>query len=87
MTTTDYILIGFGFVLVGGDYPGQLITIKEIIRDSSAYYDGVLQNDDILVRVDVHVILMEQHQTVVEYISSIHQGSAIDIEVHSTYCY
>ena len=73
--------LGFGFVLVGGDSPGELLVIKDIMINSAAEKDGVLMKGDVLVRVNDKVILMCPHQEVVQLIKSVHIGATVEIEV------
>ena len=68
-------------MLIGGDSPGELLVIKDIMANSPAEQDGILERDDVLVRVNDQIILMCPHQDVVQLIKSVQMGSVVEIEV------
>ena len=66
---------------MGGDSPGELLLIKDIMTNSAAEKDGVLMKGDVLVRVNDQIILMCPHQEVVQLIKSAQIGTTVEIEV------
>ncbi|KAI6661208.1 cysteine proteinase 1-like isoform X1 [Oopsacas minuta] len=78
---------GFGFVLIGGDCPGELLVIKDIMANSVAENDGILMKGDVLVRVNDQIILMCPHQDVVQLIKSVQIGAVVEIEVRRNAIY
>ena len=76
---------GFGFIIVGGDRPGELLQIKNIIPGSVADLDGRLQLGDVLVRINGISVLTYNHQKVVNLFRSINLGMDAQIEVRKGY--
>ena len=60
--------------------------IKDIMQYSAAEKDGVLMKGDVLVRVNNQIILMCQHQDVVQLIKSVQIGDVVEIEVCCCCC-
>ena len=71
---------------MGGDSPGELLVIKDIMINSAAEKDGILLKGDVLVRVNDQVILMCPHQDVVQLIKSVQMGATVVIEVFVVVC-
>lgn len=76
---------GFGFTIIGGDRPGELLQIKSIVRGSVAERDGRLAVGDVLVRINGISVLTYSHKKVVELFQSIQLGSDVGIEVRRGY--
>jgi hypothetical protein len=76
---------GFGFTIIGGDRPGELLQIKSIVRGSVAERNGELMIGDVLVRIDDVVVLTFSHRKVVELFQSLPFGSDVRIEVRRGY--
>ena len=76
---------GFGFTIIGGDQPGELLQIKSIVRGSVADRDGRLQVGDVLVRINGISVLSYSHKKVVELFQSIPLDSDVQIEVRRGY--
>ena len=76
---------GFGFTIIGGDRPGELLQIKNIVEDSVAHHDGRLDLGDVLVRINGISVLTYSHRKVVELFQSLRLGSNVEIEVRRGY--
>ena len=76
---------GFGFTIIGGDQPGELLQIKSIVRGSVADRDSRLQVGDVLVRINGISVLSYSHKKVVELFQSIPLDSDVQIEVRRGY--
>ena len=76
---------GFGFTIIGGDRPGELLQIKSIVRGSIAEQDGQLAVGDVLVRINGISVLTYSHRKVVELFQSLQFGSDVSIEVRRGY--
>lgn len=76
---------GFGFTIIGGDRPGELLQIKSIVRGSVAEQDGRLMVGDVLVRINGISVLTYNHRKVVELFQSLQLGSDVGIEVRRGY--
>lgn len=76
---------GFGFTIIGGDRPGELLQIKSIVRGSVAERDGRLMVGDVLVRINGISVLTYSHRKVVELFMGLQLGSSVAIEVRRGY--
>ena len=76
---------GFGFTIIGGDRPGELLQIKNIVRGSVADRDGRLRIGDVLVRINGISVLTYNHRKVVDLFQSINLGTEVQIEVRRGY--
>ncbi len=77
--------MGFGFTIIGGDRPGELLQIKSIVAGSVAEKDGRLMVGDVLVRINGISVLTYSHRKVVELFQSLQLGSDVSIEVRRGY--
>ena len=75
----------FGFIIIGGNLPGEPLQIRKIIKYSVAYHDGRLDSGDILVRINGISVLTYSQQKVMEIFQSLRLGSNVDIEVRRGY--
>lgn len=76
---------GFGFTIIGGDRPGELLQIKSIVRGSVAERDGSLLVGDVLVRINGICVLGYSHRKVVELFQSLPLNCEVNIEVRRGY--
>ena len=76
---------GFGFTIIGGDRPGELLQIKSIVRGSVADHDGRLKVGDVLVRINGISVLTYNHRKVVDLFQSLPLNSEVSIEVRRGY--
>ena len=76
---------GFGFTIIGGDHPGELLQIKCIVRGSIADHDGRLQVGDELVRINGISLFMYTHRKVVDIVQSLPLNSEVSLEVRRGY--
>ena len=76
---------GFGFTIIGGDRPGELLQIKSIVHGSVADMDGRLRVGDVLVRINGISVLTYNHRKVVDLFQSIKLGTDVQIEVRRGY--
>ena len=65
---------GFGFTIIGGDRPGELLQIKTIQKGSAADKDGRLQVGDVIVYINGISVLTYNHHKVVDLFKSIPHG-------------
>ena len=77
--------MGFGFTIIGGDRPGELLQIKSIVPGSVAERDGRLMVGDVLVRINGISVLTYSHRKVVELFQSLQLNSEVGIEVRRGY--
>lgn len=76
---------GFGFTIIGGDRPGELLQIKSIVRGSVAERDGRLQVGDVLVRINGISVLTYSHKKVVDLFQNLPLDSDVMIEIRRGY--
>lgn len=76
---------GFGFTIIGGDRPGELLQIKSIVRGSVSDHDGRLRVGDVLVRINGISVLTYNHRKVVDLFQSLPLNSEVSIEVRRGY--
>ena len=76
---------GFGFTIIGGNRPRELLEIKNIVRGSVADTDGRLRVGDVLVRINGISVLNYNHQKVINLFRSINLGTDVQIEVLREY--
>lgn len=76
---------GFGFTIIGGDRPGELLQIKSIVRGSVADRDGRLLVGDVLVRINGISVLTYNHRKVVDLFQSLPLNSDVSVEVRRGY--
>ena len=76
---------GFGFTIIGGDRPGELLQIKSIVRGSVADRNGQLKVGDVLVRINGISVLTYNHRKVVDLFQSLPLNSEVSIEVRRGY--
>lgn len=76
---------GFGFTIIGGDRPGELLQVKSIVRGSVAEHDGSLLVGDVLVRINGICVLGYSHRKVVELFQSLPLNCEVDIEIRRGY--
>eukprot|EP00731_Ephydatia_muelleri_P003212 Em0001g3212a len=75
----------FGFTIIGGDRPGELLQIKTIQKGSAADKDGRLQVGDVIVYINGILVLTYNHHKVVDLFKSIPMGSTVTLEVRRGY--
>ncbi len=76
---------GFGFTIIGGDHPGELLQVRNIVRGSVADRDGILKIGDVLVRINGISVVSYSHQKVVELFRDLPLNSEVTIEVRRGY--
>ena len=85
MVTLTKTAQGFGFKIKGGNRPGELIQIDNIVKNSEAHHDGRLHSGDILVRINGISVLTYSLQKVMELYQRLRLGSNVEIEVRRGY--
>lgn len=76
---------GFGFTIIGGDRPGELLQIRNIVRGGVADRDGRLRVGDVLVKVNRESVVTYSHHRVVELFQSIPLHSEVHLEIRRGY--
>ena len=76
---------GFGFTIIGGDRPGELLQIRSIVRGGVADKDGQLRVGDVLVRVNNESVVTYNHHRVVDLFQSIPMHTQVELEVRRGY--
>ena len=76
---------GFGFTIIGGDRPGELLQIRSIVQGGVADRDGQLKVGDVLVRVNRESVVTYNHHKVVDLFQSIPMHSPVELEVRRGY--
>ena len=76
---------GFGFTIIGGDRPGELLQIRSIVQGGVADRDGQLKVGDVLVRVNGESVVTYNHHKVVDLFQSIPMHSPVELEVRRGY--
>ena len=76
---------GFGFTIIGGDRPRDLLQIKNILPGSLADRDGRLKVGDVIVRINGISVLTYNHKKVVDLFQGIPINSDVTIEVRRGY--
>lgn len=72
---------GFGFTIIGGDEPGELLQIKSIVPDGAAAKDGRLRTGDALVRLNGHPVVSKTHQEVVSIFQAMPMNEGVDLDM------
>ena len=76
---------GFGFTIIGGDRPGELLQIRSIVQGGVADRDGQLKVGDVLVRVNGESVVTYNHHKVVDLFQSIPMHSPVELEIRRGY--
>ena len=76
---------GFGFTIVGGDSPGEVLQIKSIVKNGIAARSGKLQIGDVLVRVNGRFVLAYSHHEVVQLFQGVQVGGDLTLELRRGY--
>lgn len=72
---------GFGFTIIGGDEPGELLQIKSIVPDGAAAKDGRLRVGDALVRLNGRPVVHKTHQEVVSMFQQMPPSEDVEMEM------
>ena len=72
---------GLGFTIIGGDHPGELLQIRNIVPGGVADRDGRLKVGDVLVRVNGELVVTYSHHKAVELFQSIPLHSEVELEM------
>lgn len=76
---------GFGFTIIGGDHPGELLQVKSIVPGSVAAREGMLHVGDVLVRINGTSVLTCTHRDVVNLFQSLPLHSSVTLELRRGY--
>ena len=76
---------GFGFTIIGGDHPGELLQVKSIVPGSVAAREGMLHVGDVLVRINGTSVLTCTHRDVVSLFQSLPLHSSVTLELRRGY--
>ena len=76
---------GFGFTIIGGDHPGELLQVKSIVAGSIAAREGRLRVGDVLVRINGTSVLTCTHRDVVSLFQSLPLHSSVTLELRRGY--
>ena len=76
---------GFGFTIIGGDHPGELLQVKSIVPGSIAAREGRLRIGDVLVRINGTSVLTCTHRDVVSLFQSLPLHSSVTLELRRGY--
>ena len=76
---------GFGFTIIGGDHPGELLQVKSIVPGSVAAREGMLHVGDVLVRINGTSVLTCTHRDVVSLFQSLPLNSSVTLELRRGY--
>lgn len=76
---------GFGFTIIGGDHPGELLQVKSIVPGSVAAREGMLRVGDVLVRINGTSVLTCTHRDVVSLFQSLPLQSSVTLELRRGY--
>lgn len=76
---------GFGFTIIGGDHPGELLQVKSIVAGSVAAREGMLHVGDVLVRINGTSVLTCTHRDVVSLFQSLPLHSSVTLELRRGY--
>uniref|UniRef100_A0A8C4Q6D6 Uncharacterized protein n=1 Tax=Eptatretus burgeri TaxID=7764 RepID=A0A8C4Q6D6_EPTBU len=80
-TTLCKTTVGFGFTIVGGERPNELLQINELVPDGPAALDGGVQRGDTIVAVDGMCVLGRSQADVVRIFQAIPIGSCVSLEL------
>jgi C-terminal processing protease CtpA/Prc len=76
---------GFGFTIVGGDSPGELLQIKSIVKNGVAARSGQIFIGDVLVKVNGICVLTYTHHQVVQIFQGLQPGAELNLELRRGY--
>ena len=61
---------GFGFTIIGGERPGEVLQINNIVRGGAAHLDGRLKTGDTILRLNGRNVLSWTHQDIVRFLQT-----------------
>lgn len=59
---------GFGFTIVGGEQPGEVLQVNNIVRGGAADTDGRLRTGDIIMRLNGRNVLSWSHGDIIRFL-------------------
>ena len=59
---------GFGFTIVGGEQPGEVLQVNNIVRGGTADTDGRLRTGDIIMRLNGRNVLTWSHGDIIRFL-------------------
>ena len=59
---------GFGFTIVGGEQPGEVLQVNNIVRGGAADIDGRLRTGDIIMRLNGRNVLSWSHSDIIRFL-------------------
>lgn len=59
---------GFGFTIVGGEQPGEVLQVNNIVRGGAADTDGRLRTGDIIMRLNGRNVLSWSHSDIIRFL-------------------
>ena len=61
---------GFGFTIVGGEQPGEVLQVNNIVRGGAADTDKRLRTGDIIMRLNGRNVLSWSHSDIIKFLQS-----------------
>ena len=72
---------GFGFTIVGGDHPDELLQVKSIVPGGPASIDGKIRIGDALVKVNGMSVVGRSHRDVVGMFQSMPHAEEVELDL------
>ena len=71
---------GFGFTIVGGEQPGEVLQVNNIVRGGTADLDGRLRTGDVIMRLNGRNVLNWTHADIIRFL----QGTRVSVGLKLT---
>ena len=59
---------GFGFTIVGGEQPGEVLQVNNIVRGGAADIDSRLRTGDLIMRLNGRNVLSWSHSDIIRFL-------------------
>lgn len=72
---------GFGFTIVGGEQPGEVLQVNNIVRGGAADVDGRLRTGDIIMRLNGRNVLSWSHAQIIRFLQGTRVGEVVELDL------
>ncbi|XP_065656846.1 membrane-associated guanylate kinase, WW and PDZ domain-containing protein 1 isoform X3 [Hydra vulgaris] len=72
---------GFGFTIIGGEQPGEVLQVNNIVRGGTADLDGHLRTGDIIMRLNGRNVLNWTHSDIIRFLQGTRVGETVEMDL------
>lgn len=72
---------GFGFTIVGGENPGELLQVNNIVRGGTADTDGRLRTGDVIMRLNGRSVMSWSHGDIIRFLQQTRVGEIVELDL------